>query len=99
MIYFAWDNPNESLMPKFELFKKHTSIKSDRNKVVYVLTNFNSTHEQDLYRVYTLRDTGFSPYVMVYDKQNAPKITRRLQRYVNCRWIFRNINSFDEYIA
>lgn len=34
---------------------------------VYVLTNYDTTHEYDLYRVYTLRDMGYDPYVMVYD--------------------------------
>lgn len=33
-------------------------------KVVYVLTNFNSTMEQNLYRIYTLRDLGYAPYVL-----------------------------------
>ena len=36
---------------------------------VYVLTNYWSSTEEDLFRIQTLRDIGFVPYVMIYDKQ------------------------------
>ena len=36
---------------------------------VYVLTNFWSSIEEDLYRINTLLELGFSPFVMIYDKQ------------------------------
>ncbi len=94
---FAWDNPKQDLTKYFRRFSEHTKIKSDRNKVVYVLTNYNSTLEEDLYRIYTLRELGYSPYVMIYQKENAPKEIRRLQRWVNCRWIFRTVNKFEDY--
>ncbi len=97
MIHFAWDNPKQDLTEYFKLFLKHTNIKADRNRSVYVLTNFNSTIEEDLYRVYTLRDLGYSPYVMIYQKETAPKQIRRLQRWVNCRWIFRTVDKFEDY--
>ncbi len=97
MLHFAWDNPKQDLTKYFRSFSEHTKIKSDRNKVVYVLTNYNSTLEEDLYRIYTLRELGYSPYVMIYQKENAPKEIRRLQRWVNCRWIFRTVNKFEDY--
>lgn len=97
MIHFAWDNPKQDLSEYFKLFSKYTNIKSDRNKSVYVLTNFNSTIEEDLYRIYTLRDLGYSPYVMIYQKETADKQHRDLQRWVNCRWIFRTVNKFEDY--
>lgn len=31
------------------------------------------------YRIYTLRDMGYDPYVMVYDKPHAPKEIKHLQ--------------------
>lgn len=94
---FAWDNPKQDLTKYFRRFSEHTKIKSDRNKVVYVLTNYNSTLEEDLYRIYTLRELGYSPYVMIYQKENATKEIRRLQRWVNCRWIFHTVNKFEDY--
>jgi len=97
MLHFAWDNPKQDLTRYFRRFSEHTKIKSDRNKVVYVLTNYNSTLEEDLYRIYTLRELGYSPYVMIYQKENAPKEIEHLQRWVNCRWIFRTVNKFEDY--
>ena len=97
MLHFAWDNPKQDLTKYFRRFSEHTKIKSDRNKVVYVLTNYNSTLEEDLYRIYTLRELGYSPYVMIYQKENAPKEIRRLQRWVNCRWIFHSVDRFEDY--
>lgn len=97
MLHFAWDNPNQDLTAYFERFNRLTKCKDERKKRVYVLTNFGSTHEQDLYRVYTLRSLGFDPYVMIYEKQTAPKITRRLQRWVNNKFIFRSCERFEDY--
>lgn len=97
MLHFAWDNPKQDLTKYFRRFSEHTKIKSDRNKVVYVLTNYNSTLEEDLYRIYKLRELGYSPYVMIYQKENAPREIRRLQRWVNCRWIFHSVDRFEDY--
>lgn len=97
MLHFAWDNPRHDLKEYFKRFSDYTKIKSDRNKIVYVLTNFNSTVDDDLYRIYTLRDLGYSPYVMIYQKETAPKEIKRLQRWVNCRWIFRTVDKFEDY--
>lgn len=97
MIHFAWDNPNDDLTGDFKRYSKMTTIKSDRNKIVYVLTNFNSTIDQDLYRIYTLRDLGYSPYVMIYQKDTADKQIKRLARWVNNRFIFRSCEKFEDY--
>lgn len=66
--HFAWDDPKEKLEQKFQYFKE-TGLKSPDKTSVYVLVNFWSTTEEDLMRVYTLREMGFMPYIMVYDKQ------------------------------
>ncbi len=96
-LHFAWDNPNEDLTKHFQRFLALTAIKDSRRRRVYVLTNYNSTHEQDLYRIYTLRDMGYDPYVMVYERPTAPPITRQLQRWVNNKWIFHTVSDFAEY--
>src|SRR5690625_6253386 len=61
----------------------YTTLFRSRQRRVYVLTNYGSTHEQDLYRVNTLRAMGFDPYVMIYERPTAPPVTRHLQRWVN----------------
>lgn len=97
MLHFAWDNPEDELtFEKLKEYRKAFSLPDDKCKV-YVLTNFNSTHEQDLERVYRLRDIGYDPFVMVYEKWNAPKETRRLQRWCNNKIIFRAEPDFAKY--
>ena len=95
-IHFAWDDPKQDLSGYFQKFKAISDMDA-RKLSVYVLTNYNSTHEEDLYRVYTLRDLGYSPYVMIYNKPKAPIETRRLQRWVNNRKLFRTVPDFCEY--
>lgn len=99
MIHFAWDNPDHDLIPYFQKFNRLTTCKDQRKKRVYVLTNFGSTHEQDLYRIYTLRDLGFDPFVMIYEKSTAPDITRKLQRWVDNKYIFwsKDCTKFEDY--
>ena len=96
-IHFAWDNPDIDLTPDFRRFLELTAIKNVRKRKVYVLTNYSSTHEQDLYRIETLRGMGYDPYVMVYDRPTAPKITRQLQRWVNNKRIFYTVDKFENY--
>lgn len=95
-IHFAWDNPEQDLRPQFRAYKKKSGL-DYRRLGVYVLTNFNSTHEQDLERVYFLRDLGYDPYIMIYEKETAPRETRLLQRWVNNRIIFRSCPRFEDY--
>ena len=96
-IHFAWDNPKQDLTPYFKSFSEAYRRKASSTKVAYVLTNFDSTMEQNLYRIYTLRDLGYDPYVMVYDKPNAPKEIKNLQRWVNNKFIFRSCDRFEDY--
>ena len=97
MLHFAWDNPEDDLTPYFRRFAEMTAVKDCRKRRVYVLTNYGSSHEQDLYRIYTLRDMGYDPYVMIYEKATAPPITRQLQRWVNNKRLFWAIGDFDDY--
>ena len=96
-IHFAWDNPREDLTDYFRRFTGWYKRKDRRVKAAYVLTNFDSTHEEDLWRIYTLRGLGYDPYVMIYDKPNAPDETRKLQRWCNNRKIFNEIPDFKNF--
>lgn len=95
-LHFAWDNPEDDLEDKFKNFAKGFRRKSNIG-MVYCLTNYNSTLEQDLYRIYTLRDMGYDPYVMIYNKPNAPQTIRRLQRWCNSKFIFKTCRKFEDY--
>ena len=99
-VHFAWDRyeDKEKIIPKFKAFKEITGWKA-RKTSVYVLTNFNTTIEQDLERIYTLRDLDYDPYVMIYNKEytKSGDPVRLLQRWVNNRKIFNTIKRFEEY--
>lgn len=97
-IHFAWDNPKDDLRKYFEAYAKVAKHKpKGAFGTVYVLTNFGSTIDDDLYRIYTLRDMGYDPYVMIYDKPNASKEIKRLQRWCNNRFIFKSCKNFSDY--
>lgn len=96
-LHFAWDNPKDDLEKKFENFARGFRRKSNIG-MVYVLTNFNSTMEENLYRIYTLRELGYDPYVMVYDKPHAPQEIKNLQRWCNNKIIFKTVKKFEDYV-
>lgn len=99
-VHFAWDYMRESdavlrglrLYADLAVRKPHGSWAT-----VYTLVNYDTTMEENLYRIYTLRDLGYDPYVMVYDKPHAPKEIRRLQRWCNNRVIFNACPNFKDY--
>lgn len=99
-IHFAWDQYEDKniIIPKFEQFKK-ISEWDYRKMTVYVLTGFNTTLAQDLERIYILRDIGYSPYVMIYNKDKLPQRhkLKRLQRWVNSRFAFAACERFEDY--
>ena len=97
MIHFAWDNPKENLEPLFRKFAEETSVTDYRKRRVYVLTNFDSSHEEDLERVEILKDIGYDPFVMIFNKPTAPKITKNLARWCNMKSVFRTVPKFKDY--
>ena len=98
MIHFAWDmmEQSESVLRGLELYSKYGAL-DERKRRVYVLTNYNTTMEENLYRVYKLREMKFDPYVMIYDKPHAPKDIKRLQRWCNNKFIWRSCEKFEDY--
>lgn len=101
-IHFAWDRyeDKDTILPKFQMFKNVSGWGYSKLSV-YVLTNFDTTFEQDLERVYTLRNMGYDPYIMVYDKAHTTTKdnVRRLQRWVNNRILFRAVPTFEQYVG
>jgi len=98
-VHMAWDQPDQDLTEDFRRFAECYSRKNESGKVVYVLTNYNSTIEQDLHRIYALRELKFDPYIMIYDKEHADQRHRDLQRWVNNRIIWRSCKRFEDYVA
>lgn len=58
-------------------------VKPDERKCcVYVLTNYDTTFEQDYYRIKKLQELGLSPDVRIYRKNTAPPYYKRFTKVV-----------------
>lgn len=99
-VHFAWDqySDKEQIIKKFELFKNETGW-DKRKTPVYVLCGYNTTLAQDIERIEILKSLNYWPYVMLYNKDKIPRghDLRKLQRWVNNRFIFEKVKTFDEY--
>lgn len=90
-IHFAWDNPADNLIPKIEFILQYIQ---PIHLMCYVLIGFNSTPEQDIYRVNTLKQYKIDPYVMPYNKFNSYQ--KNFARWVNRKAIFYK-TSWEDY--
>lgn len=103
-IHFAWDRYEDGkiIIPKLKLFREVYERKkkwNEHGKIVFVLVNFDTTQEQDLERIYTLRELGYWAFVMIYDKENCTdRFYKDLARWANNRKIFAVCKTFEEYI-
>lgn len=90
-LHFAWDGAKDSekILENLINFKKETNYHYSKLGV-YVLTNYDTDFEFDVYRVKKLKEIGFDPYVMIFEKDNCSKIYKDLQRYTNNKIIFRS---------
>ena len=97
-IHFAYDRIQDKdiVEPKLRAFKEATGY-NHRKVMVYILVNFGTTLEEDLHRIYFVRDLDFDPYVMVYDKEHAAPIYKMLQRWCNNDIIFWATKRFEDY--
>ena len=86
---------NEKQIVKgLSIFKKISGL-PDTKLIVYILTNFDTTIEEDLYRVDKVAELGYLPDVRIYRKPTAPQILKDLQRWCNNRMIYRSCKFMD----
>ena len=99
-IHFAWDLMKNSkrVIKGLNLWKRFGK-KSPHGSwgTVYVLVNYDTTMDENLFRIYKLAKMGFDPFVMVYDKPHAPKEILNLQRWCNNKIIFKKCPRFEDY--
>ncbi len=97
-IHIAWDLPALDLTDKL---REVTRYIKPYKIMCYVLVGFNSTIEQDMYRIETLRSFGIKPYVMPYrdfeNKRTPSQYEKDLAQYVNKLQIFKTC-SFAEFM-
>jgi hypothetical protein len=99
MVHFAWDlmKNTEAILKGLELYASKGKVTDERKRRVYVLTNYNTTTEENLYRIYKLREMRYDPFVMIYDKENASTELKHMARWVNNKFIFRKCERFEDY--
>ena len=95
-IHIAWDLPDFDLTDKLREVIRY--IKPYK-LMCYVLVGFNSTIEQDMYRIERLRELGIKPYVMPYrdfeNKRIPSQYEKDLAQYVNKPMIFSTCSFAD----
>lgn len=98
MIHFAFDfmKFEKKIIQGLELVRENIKI-TQRNSIVYMLTNYDTTIEQDLYRVNKIKELGFTPDVRIYRKESLPRphILRDLQRWCNNRFLYHSCEFMD----
>lgn len=98
-LHFAYDNLNitDDVVKGINLLCS-AGFHSDRLSF-FVLTNYDTTFDQDMKRIKTLTDLGVNPYVMIYNKLNAPAKIKHLQRWSNSIPPLRKLCSFEDYLS
>ena len=96
-VHIAWDLPQIDLTDKLREVIRY--IKPWK-LMCYILVGFNSTMEQDLYRIERCRELGIKPYVMPYrefeNKTKPSQYAKDLAQYVNKTMIFKSCK-FEEF--
>ena len=99
-IHFAFDRwqDKDIIEPRLRAFVEKTGYNRSKGRVmVYILTNFDTTLEQDIYRIQLCRGLNISPYPMIYDKEHCAPVYRKLQRWCS-NFIFWSVPTFEEYM-
>ena len=93
--HFAFDfmKNEKAIVRGLNIYRDH--CKPNNNDSVYILTNFDTTIEEDLYRVRLVQEAGLLPDIRVYRRNTAPRILRDLQRWCNNRFLYRSCDFMD----
>ena len=95
-IHIAWDLPQLDLTEKL---REVTHYIKPWKLMCYILVGFNSTMEQDMYRIERCREFGIKPYVMPYrdfeNKTKPSQYAKDLAQYVNKPMIFKSCKFED----
>ena len=95
-IHIAWDLPQIDLTDKL---KEITKIIPAYKLSCYVLVGFDSTPEQDLYRVRTLKNIGITPFVQPFrdyeNKTQPSQYAKDFARWANRVWSLKSCDFLD----
>ena len=95
-IHIAWDLPSLDLTEQLKAMCKYVK---PYKITCYVLVGFNSTKEQDLYRLNRLRELKITPFVQPYrdyeNKRKPSNYENDLARWANRMWLFKSMKFED----
>lgn len=98
IIHFAFDRMKfeKHIIKGLKIAKNFLKI-NNRKTIVYMLTNFDTTIKEDIYRLKRIQELGYIPDVRIYRKNSLPKhhILKDFQRWCNNRLIYRSCSFFD----
>lgn len=99
IVHFAFDymKNEDRIIKGLETYRDIVQL-NQRNTIVYILVNYNTTFEEDMYRIKKVQELGLTPDIRIYRKQSAPAILRDLQRWCNNRFIYRSVPDFFDYV-
>ena len=97
-IHFAFDfmKNEKAIIRGFECFNR-TYTRSKWNVKCYILTNYDTTHEEDWYRVCKVRENGMMPDIRIYQKGTHDQFLTDLQRWCNNPQLYKS-TEFADYI-
>lgn len=95
VVHFAFDfmKNEKAIVRGLNIYRDY--CKPNGTDSVYILTNFDTMIDEDLYRVKKVQEAGLLPDIRIYRKETAPRILRDLQRWCNNRIIYRSCDFMD----
>lgn len=95
-VHFAFDfMKNEDAIIKGLKLAHDVIGFDDRKATVYMLTNYDTTLKEDIYRIRMIQESGYQPDVRIYRKATAPRYLIDLQRWCNSRILYRSTDIMD----
>ena len=97
-VHIAWDLPEIDLTDKLREVTKYIA---PWKMTCYILVGFNSTIQQDLYRIQRCREFKVLPFVMPYrdfeNKTEPSQYCKDLAQWVNKPQIFGRVPKFEDF--
>jgi len=93
-LHYAWDlmESESKVIEGIKLLKKF--VKPWKH-MCFILTGFNTSFDEDMYRIKKLQELGIKPYVMKYNKRTDDIRLNQLAGWVNSRK--HTVCSFEEF--
>lgn len=89
MVHFAWDRFNDEKLIDAGIARVLNVGIKPYQMTFYILIGFDTTEEQDLYRINKLKQLGCNPFVMPFNRANYYQ--KRFARWVNHKAIFKSV--------